>query len=132
MPVTIMAAVARPPPKRWKMPSRDLDGESCAGDARFDPGWRLFPRPSSPPPRACHHVLVPDSVYRPTRNFCNGVSNRLGIETGYYDPVIAAGIDKLFKANTRAVFAELPGSHSFEMQDIPAIVGCEGEGREWR
>jgi cystathionine beta-lyase len=72
--------------------------------------------------RAGDHVLVPDSVYRPTRNFCNGVFARLGIETTYYDPLIGSGIAKLLKPNTRAVFVEAPGSQSFEMQDIPAIA----------
>jgi cystathionine beta-lyase len=68
------------------------------------------------------HVLVTDSVYRPTRNFCNGVFKRLGVETTYYDPMIGAGIAKLIKPNTRVVFVEAPGSQSFEMQDIPAIA----------
>ena len=68
------------------------------------------------------HILVSDSVYRPTRNFCEGVFKRMGVETTYYDPLIGADIAKLFKPNTRAVFVEAPGSQSFEMQDIPAIA----------
>ena len=68
------------------------------------------------------HVLVTDSVYRPTRVFCDGVFKRMGVETTYYDPLIGAGIDKLIKPNTKAVFVEAPGSQSFEMQDIPAIA----------
>jgi cystathionine beta-lyase len=75
------------------------------------------------------HVLVPDSVYRPTRNFCNGVFKRLGAETTYYDPVIGADIVKLFKPNTRAVFVEAPGSQSFEMQDIPTIASVAHDKR---
>ena len=47
---------------------------------------------------------------------------RIGVETTYYDPLIGAGIAKLFKPNTRAVFVEAPGSLTFEMQDIPAIA----------
>ena len=46
----------------------------------------------------------------------------MGVETTYYDPLIGAGIAKLFKPNTKAVFVEAPGSQSFEMQDIPAIA----------
>ena len=38
------------------------------------------------------HLLVPDSVYRPTRNFCDTVLKRFGVETTYYDPLIGAGI----------------------------------------
>jgi cystathionine beta-lyase len=69
------------------------------------------------------HLLVPDSVYFPTRRFCDTVLTRFGIEVIYYDPVVGAGIASLMRANTRAVFTEAPGSLSFEMQDIPAIAG---------
>jgi cysteine-S-conjugate beta-lyase len=72
--------------------------------------------------RAGDHLLVTDSVYRPTRTFCDGVLKRFGVETTYYDPLIGAGIARAFKPNTRAVFTETPGSLSFEMQDIPAIA----------
>jgi cystathionine beta-lyase len=68
------------------------------------------------------HILVTDSVYRPTREFCDGVFARMGVETEYYDPLIGAGVEKLMRANTKVVFVEAPGSHSFEMQDIPAIA----------
>ena len=67
-------------------------------------------------------LLVCDNVYRPSRNFCNGVLARYGVETTYFDPLIGAGIEKLFKPNTRAVLVEAPGSQSFEMPDIPAIA----------
>src|SRR6476661_364153 len=72
--------------------------------------------------KAGDHLLVPDSVYRPTRNFCDSVLKKFGVETTYYDPLIGAAIASLFKPNTRAVFTEAPGSLSFEMQDIPAIA----------
>jgi cystathionine beta-lyase len=73
------------------------------------------------------HILVTDSAYRPTRTFCEGVFKRMGVETTYYDPLISAGIAKLFKPNTRVVFVEAPGSQSFEMQDIPAIAKAAHE-----
>jgi cystathionine beta-lyase len=68
------------------------------------------------------HVLIPDSVYVPTRVFCDKHLKPNGAEVEYYDPLIDAAIEKRFKANTRAVFCEAPGSLSFEMQDIPAIA----------
>jgi cystathionine beta-lyase len=68
------------------------------------------------------HLLVTDSVYRPTRNFCDTVLKRFGVETTYYDPLVGAGIDALMRPNTTAVLTEAPGSQSFEMQDIPAIA----------
>ncbi|WP_137893121.1 cystathionine beta-lyase [Ramlibacter sp. 2FC] len=67
------------------------------------------------------HLLVPDSVYAPTRHFCDTAGKRLGFETTYYDPGVGAGIEALFRPNTKAVFTESPGSHTFEIQDIPAI-----------
>ena len=101
---------------------RELDGESCAGVALLPSGLAAIAVALLAATNSGDHVLVPDSVYRPTRNFCNGVFKRLGVETTYYDPVIGPGIAKLFKPNTRAVFVEAPGSQSFEMQDIPAIA----------
>src|ERR1051325_3602880 len=72
--------------------------------------------------KAGDHLLVPDSVYRPTRNFCDSVLKKFGVETSYYDPLLGADVASLFKPNTRAVYTEAPGSLSFEMQDIPAIA----------
>ncbi|WP_375459604.1 cystathionine beta-lyase [uncultured Enterovirga sp.] len=72
--------------------------------------------------KAGDHLLVPDSVYRPTRHFCDGVMRRFGVETTYYDPLVGAGIADLMRPNTTAVFTEAPGSQTFEMQDIPAIA----------
>ena len=68
------------------------------------------------------HLLVTDSCYEPTRKFCDRTLRRYGIETTYYDPLIGAGIAGLFRPNTRAVFCESPGSLTFEVQDVPAIV----------
>lgn len=72
--------------------------------------------------KAGDHLLMTDSVYRPTRHFCDTLLKRFGVETTYYDPLIGAGIAALMKPNTKAVFTEAPGSQSFEVQDIPAIA----------
>ena len=68
------------------------------------------------------HILVADSVYSPTRHFCDARLKPNGIEVEYYAPLIGAGIAKLIRPNTRAVFCESPGSLTFEVQDIPAIA----------
>ena len=73
------------------------------------------------------HVLVTDAVYRPTRRFCDQVLTRLGVEITYYDPLIGAGIKDLIKPNTKVMFAESPGSQTFEVQDIPAIAKAAHE-----
>ena len=72
--------------------------------------------------KAGDHILVTDSVYRPTRNFCETVLARLRVETTYYAPLIGASFAELMRPNTRLIFVEAPGSQSFEMQDIPAIA----------
>ncbi len=68
------------------------------------------------------HVLMVDSAYDPTRNFCNGFLTNWGVETSYYDPLIGAGIEALLRENTALIFLESPGSHSFEVQDVPGIA----------
>lgn len=70
------------------------------------------------------HVLVTDSVYGPTRTFCDKTLARFGVTTTYFDPLIGAGIERLFRPNTRAVFLESPGSLTFEIQDVPAIASA--------
>lgn len=99
-----------------------LEGEGCAGVALLPSGLSAISTALLAVLSAGDHLLVSDSVYRPTRNFCEGMLKRMGVETTYYDPLIGAGIAALFKPNTRAVFVEAPGSQSFEMQDIPAIA----------
>jgi cystathionine beta-lyase len=68
------------------------------------------------------HVLVTDAVYRPSRNFCDTVLARMGIETSYYDPTLGTAIESLLRPNTTVIFLESPGSQTFEVQDVPAIT----------
>lgn len=69
-------------------------------------------------------LLMTDSAYAPTRRFCDKVLVGLGISTRYYDPRIGAGIADLISDKTRVVFMESPGSLTFELQDVPAIVSA--------
>jgi cystathionine beta-lyase len=69
------------------------------------------------------HLLMPDSVYGPTRNFCGNVLAKFGVETTFYDPMITpADLATLFKPNTKVLFLESPGSHTFEVQDAPSLA----------
>ena len=72
--------------------------------------------------KAGDHILVTDSVYGPTRRYCDTILGRFGVATTYYDPHIGREIDGLMQPDTRVVFTESPGSLSFEVQDIPAIA----------
>lgn len=67
-------------------------------------------------------VLLTDSCYEPTRNFCRDTLQRLGIGVRFYDPRIGAGIASLLSDRTRVIFVESPGSLTFEIQDLPAIA----------
>lgn len=67
------------------------------------------------------HILVTDNVYGPVRIFADDVLVRMGVETTYFDPAAGGDIGKLIRPNTVLVYTEAPGSHTFEMQDIPAI-----------
>jgi cystathionine beta-lyase len=68
------------------------------------------------------HILITDGCYGPTRRFCDHTLKRYGVETTYYDPTIGAGIAELMRPNTRAVYLENPSSHTFDVQDFPAIA----------
>ena len=68
------------------------------------------------------HVLLPDSVYGPTRAFAQDTLARFNITAEFYAPQMGSGISALLRKNTRLVYVEAPGSGMFEMQDIPAIA----------
>ena len=67
------------------------------------------------------HLLMTDSVYYPTREFCSSILKRFGVETTYYPPCIGSEIEELIQENTTVIYTESPGSHTFEVQDIPAL-----------
>ncbi|TPG12011.1 cystathionine beta-lyase [Sphingomonas oligophenolica] len=67
-------------------------------------------------------LLLVDSAYDPTRSMALSLLKRFGVTTRFYDPLVGAGIADLIGDNTRAIFLESPGSLTFEVQDIPAIV----------
>ncbi|MEM6712758.1 MAG: cystathionine beta-lyase [Pseudomonadota bacterium] len=68
-------------------------------------------------------VFVPDNVYWPTRRFCNDTLARMGVDTVYYNPLIGRDIEEhLAKAEHAILFVEAPGSYTFEMPDLGAIL----------
>ena len=72
--------------------------------------------------KAGDHILVTDSCYNPTRRTCEHLLKRFGVETEFYDPLVGEDIIELMRENTTVVYTESPGSHTFEIQDIPAIA----------
>jgi cystathionine beta-lyase len=99
-----------------------LEGPQCAGVGLAPSGLAAISTTLLAVLKAGDHLLVCDNVYRPSRNFCEGLLARFGVETSYFDPLIGTGIGQLLKPNTRALLVEAPGSQSFEMPDIPAIA----------
>jgi cystathionine beta-lyase len=68
------------------------------------------------------HLLLPDTVYGPVRTLADGFLKTIGVNTTYYDPMLGTGIGRHFVRETRLVWVESPGSGTFEVQDVPAIV----------
>ena len=73
------------------------------------------------------HMLMPDTVFWPTRKIAEGLLRRLGISVSYYDPLIAGRIDRQLRPETKLVLTESPGSNTFEVQDVPAIAAAAHE-----
>ena len=72
---------------------------------------------------AGEHLLMPDSVYGPVRTFCDTMLKRLGVATTYYQADCTPdALAPLFRPETRVLYLESPGSHSFEVQDVPALA----------
>jgi cystathionine beta-lyase len=92
-------------------------------------GTRLYPSGAAAVSFALASVLDPgdellmvDSVYQPTRTFCDQGLKRYGISTRYYDPrATAAEVEAMLSGSTKAIFMESPGSLTFEVQDVPGI-----------
>src|SRR6201999_3332010 len=78
-----------------------LEGPQCAGVGIAPSGLAAISTALLAVLKAGDHLLVCDNVYRPSRNFCNGMLARYGVETSYFDPMIGADIAGLFKPNTR-------------------------------
>lgn len=73
------------------------------------------------------HLLVTDSVYGPTRVFCERIAKRYGVTTTFFAPSAGAKLKDQFRPETKAVFLESPGSITFEVQDVPAIAKAAHE-----
>ncbi|RMD05533.1 cystathionine beta-lyase [Klebsiella pneumoniae] len=70
------------------------------------------------------HVLMPNTAYEPSQDFCTKILAKLGVTTSWFDPLIGADIARLVRPETRVVFLESPGSITMEVHDVPAIVAA--------
>jgi cystathionine beta-lyase len=69
------------------------------------------------------HLLIPDNVYGPTRRFCDESLQSFGMSAVYYDPLDTASAAARLDG-AAALFLEAPGSQTFEMPDLPALVAA--------
>lgn len=70
------------------------------------------------------HILVTNTAYEPTQDFCSKILGKLGVTTSWFDPLIGEEIAALVQPNTKVVFLESPGSITMEVHDVPAIVAA--------
>ncbi|MEH8808009.1 cystathionine beta-lyase [Klebsiella pneumoniae] len=70
------------------------------------------------------HVLMTNTAYKPSQDFCTKILAKLGVTTSWFDPLIGADIARLVRPETRVVFLESPGSITMEVHDVPAIVAA--------
>ncbi|WP_162046597.1 cystathionine beta-lyase [Vibrio taketomensis] len=68
------------------------------------------------------HILMVDTCYEPTRDFCNKIMKKMGVETTYFSPTIGKEIEELIQPNTKVLFLESPGSVTMEVQDVPTLA----------
>ena len=70
------------------------------------------------------HVLMTNTVYEPSQDFCTKILAKLGVTTSWFEPLIGADIARRVRPETRVVFLESPGSITMEVHDVPAIVAA--------
>lgn len=109
-------------PTQWALQDALTDLEGGEGTMLFPSGVAAVTTAILSLVKAGDHILMTDSAYSPTRSFANGMLSAMNIETEYYDPLIGANIKELLRPNTKVILTESPGSNTFEIQDIPAIV----------
>ena len=105
--------------------------ELAARIAELDGGYRTFITPGGQAALALvylsllsagDHVLLPASIYGPSRELADGLLTRLGVEVSYYAPTDADQLASLLRPATRLVWCESPGSVTMEVQDVPRIA----------
>ena len=112
---------------RYGTPISKLLGAACAeldgaaGAVLFPSGLAAIAGTLAALLRPGGHLLMVDSVYAPVRELCEKVLQPQGVAVTFYPPHAGAGIADLLRPETQVVYCEAPGSHTFEMQDVPAI-----------
>jgi cystathionine beta-lyase len=111
-------------PTQWALAEALTELEpGAAGTALVETGLAAVTAALTAVLSAGDELLMVDSVYGPTRRFCDETLSRFGVTTRYYDPLLGADqLEELVCDRTKAIFLESPGSHTFEVQDVPGIA----------
>ena len=68
-------------------------------------------------------ILINDSVYSPTRTFCEKILKQYNIKIKYFHPHYNINnFDKLINKKTKLIYLESPGTATFDIIDIPFIT----------
>lgn len=113
-------------------PQKDFEEAICAMEhghicRAFQSGISAITHTLQAFTKAGDHIIICDNVYWPTSNFCNTVLTKFGIEISYASSSVGAEIKEMIRDNTTLIFMESPGSNTFEIQDIEAIVAIAQE-----
>jgi cystathionine beta-lyase len=97
--------------------------EGAAGVALYPSGLAALTGALLAVLRAGDEILVADTIYAPTRRFCDHVLKRFGVTVRYFDvrqdpeALVATASDAV-----RLILMESPGSLTLEMQDLPRVA----------
>ena len=72
-------------------------------------------------------VLISDSIYGPTRRFCERRLKRMGVDCDRFNPRDLPTLRRELTSRVAAIFLEAPGSLTFEICDTPAITDMARE-----
>ena len=68
------------------------------------------------------HLILADNVYDPTKQISNNFLTSMGINVSYFDSKDLTELTNMITSKTKAIFFESPGSITFEVIDIEALV----------
>ena len=100
-----------------------LEGKETAGTVLVPSGLAAVTVAIMAAVRPQTKVLFPDNVYYPSRRFGDEILSMFGAEAVYYDPLSNDDVEAKMKGASVALI-EAPGSLTFEMPDIAAIVAA--------
>ena len=72
-------------------------------------------------------ILISDSIYGPTRRFCERRLKLMGVECRRFHPRDMNHLESLLDDGVKAIFLESPGSLTFEIADTRAIADLARE-----